>query len=141
MNRYKVKKMFRDARTNEIYSAGVLITITKDRAEEIIEKLGSDFIELVPETPGQIDDFVQEAIDKETAPLIEEINQLRMELSMAQTKLAAKEIPPAVEQAPDSSTIEEFPKMISRGHYELSNGESFDGNKAAAEEAEKALVK
>ena len=49
--------MFRDARTNEIYSAGVLITLKNERAEEIIRKLGQDFLEVVPETPGQIDDL------------------------------------------------------------------------------------
>lgn len=45
------------------------------------------------------------------------------------------------QSAEEESPSEEFPKMISRGNYQLSNGESFTGNKNDAIEAEKALEK
>lgn len=49
-------------------------------------------------------------------------------------------LPPLEEKAEEAVT-EIFPKMLSRGKYELSNGETFEGNKEAANEAEKALEK
>lgn len=45
------------------------------------------------------------------------------------------------EQSVEEASSAEFPKMISRGNYQLSNGESFIGNKNDAIEAEKALEK
>lgn len=45
------------------------------------------------------------------------------------------------EQSAEEASSAEFPKMISRGNYQLSNGESFIGNKNDAIEAEKALEK
>lgn len=45
------------------------------------------------------------------------------------------------EQSAEEDPSEEFPKMISRGNYQLSNGESFAGNKNDAIKAEKALEK
>lgn len=129
MPRYKVNKVFQDARTNEIYSAGLVVTLTEDRAKEIIKKLGADYLETVPKDEGQIKDFVQVAVDEATAPLVEEIKQLKSEL-------AAKEV--QVSEEPQS---EKFPKVISRGKYELSNGQVFEGNKGDAEKAEKSLEK
>ncbi|MEQ7254485.1 hypothetical protein ABQD97_16005 [Enterococcus avium] len=45
------------------------------------------------------------------------------------------------EKPAEEDPSEEFPKMISRGNYQLSNGESFAGNKNDAIKAEKALEK
>lgn len=139
MPRYKVNKVFQDARTNEIYSAGLVITLTEDRAKEIIKNLGADYLEIVPKDEGQIKDFVQAAVDEATAPLLEEIERLESEL--AAKELAASVNQFVAEEPSVDSTIEDFPKMISRGNYELSNGETFEGNKQAAVEAEKALEK
>lgn len=120
--------MFQDTRTNEIYSAGVLITLKEERAKEIVSNLGNGFIEIVPEDEGQIKDFVQVAVDEATAPLLDEIKRLKAELTEKESIKA-------------DNIDEGFPKMISRGKYELSNGETFEGNKEAAFEAEKALEK
>ncbi|MGM0215063.1 hypothetical protein [Enterococcus sp. AZ109] len=109
MGRYKVKKVFQDARTNEIYSAGVLITLTTDRANEIVDKLGVEYLELVSQNSKETNEPIQ----------VEKTDSSEQK------------------QHEDDS----FPKMISRGHYELSNGELFDGNKTAAVEAENALEK
>lgn len=45
------------------------------------------------------------------------------------------------EHKEEEKTSSDYPKMISRGKYELSNGETFEGNKADASEAENALEK
>ena len=45
------------------------------------------------------------------------------------------------EKSAEEAPTEEFPKMISRGNYQLSNGESFIGNKNDAIKAEKAAEK
>lgn len=129
MKRYKVRKVFQDARTNEIYGAGVLITLTTERADEIIEKLGDEYLEIMPDNPEQVDEVVQAAVDKATAPLLDKIEQLKSQL-VATT-----------ENQQEEGADQDFPKMISRGHYKLSNGELFEGNKDTAIEAEKALEK
>lgn len=134
MPRYKVNKVFQDAHTNEIYSAGLVITLTEDRAKEIVKKLGADYLEIVPKDEGQIKDFVQVAVDEATAPLLEEIDRLKNEL-------ADRESASVDEVAPEDLGSEKFPKAISRGKYELSNGDIFEGSKTAASEAEKALEK
>lgn len=134
MPRYKVNKVFQDTRTNEIYSAGLVITLTEERAKEIIKNLGSDYLEIVPEDEGQIKDFVQVAVDKATAPLLEEIDRLKNEL-------ADRESISVNEVSTEDDDSEKFPKAISRGKYELSNGDIFEGSKTAAIEAEKALEK
>lgn len=139
MARYKVNKVFQDARTNEIYSAGLVITLTEDRAKEIIKNLGSDYLEIVPKDEGQIKDFVQVAVDEATVPLLEEIERLKVELTSIGASAADEE--DVAERLAEDTTDEEFPKMISRGNYQLSNGEMLEGNKKAAEDAEKALEK
>lgn len=90
MPRYKVKKVFQDARTNEIYSAGLVVTLTEDRVKEIVQKLGSDYLEIVPKDEGQIKDFVQVAVDEATAPLFEEIEELKTELAKKSAKKSKK---------------------------------------------------
>lgn len=90
MPRYKVNKVFQDARTNEIYSAGLVITLTKDRAKEIIKNLGANYLEIVPKDEGQIKDFVQVAVDEATAPLLDQIKALETELAKKTTKKSKK---------------------------------------------------
>lgn len=90
MPRYKVNKVFQDARTNEIYSAGLVITLTEDRAKEIIKNLGHDYLEIVPKDEGQIKDFVQVAVDEAIAPLLGQIETLEAELAKKNAKKTKK---------------------------------------------------
>ena len=90
MPRYKVKKVFQDARTNEIYSAGFVITLEEDRAKEIIKNLGPDYLGIVPKDEGQIKDFVQVAVDEATVPLLDQIETLEAELAKKNAKKTKK---------------------------------------------------
>lgn len=136
MKRYKVKKVFRDARSNEIYGAGVLISLTDERHAEIVAAIGDDFLDVVPENPEQTHEIVAVAVEKATAPLKEEIESLKARLEKQEVEDGDGD---PIAQGSENTNDNDFPKMLSRGKYELSNGETFEGNKDAAVEAEKAL--